>query len=353
MKPELEFAHAMVELGVPVFHARPHQGWCGQCESMREPCHFSKVGFWLPRGWQNTQPDHRLVDRWKPGDALGAVMGVVYDLVDYDTRHDPDGTTFQRLWGRDGTGQRLIPKVYARAGSPSGGRHYFIKSLNVRSMDKLMDGLDIKAGTVNADDFESHGRGYAFIFPTIRLSKKDGQYRTYTARTMPKAPEDEDRSGEELRRTMKEQWQRDHPQADVKGSIIAEWAREHVIGRAIRKMRNTTPGDRDNTLRDKLWLLVNNEATEADYDKLAAAAIETGLDPRLVAQKIQRARMRVTGRLDMTLKKYGTEDARVDTRAGDNDAETWRRVAESEVSEARQRRSTQPVDESEDGPSED
>lgn len=252
----------------------------------------------MPKGWQNTEPDHRLVERWKPGDALGAVMGVVYDLVDYDTRHDKDRSTFQRLWGRDSAGVRFIPKVYARATSPSGGRHYFVKSMDVRSMDGFMAGLDVKAGTKKADEFESHGRGYAFIYPTIRESKTSpGEFRTYTPNGLPKLPDPEDQSGIEFRDAMKQQWNLDHPEPENKGGSISDWARDFIIGRAIKKMKNTAPGDRDNTLRNKLWLFANNGATEADYDRLAQAAIDTGLDERLVHQKIQRAKMRASGRL--------------------------------------------------------
>lgn len=46
----------------------------------------------------------------------------------------------------------------------------------------------------------------------------------------------------------------------------------------------------------------------------------------------------------MTIKKYGTEDAQVETRAEDNDAETWRTVAKSATDDARRQRSEQDKD---------
>lgn len=46
----------------------------------------------------------------------------------------------------------------------------------------------------------------------------------------------------------------------------------------------------------------------------------------------------------MTLKKYGTEDAQVETRPADNDAETWRKVAESELGDARRERPARDED---------
>lgn len=149
----LEAARHLAEAGVPIFLARPTS---------------NKLGFKLPGGWERTKPDPTVVDRWKPGMALCAVMGHVVDAIDVDPRN---GGSIEALVAALG-GE--LPRVYGRASTPSGGEHYLVASLGVRKAQDIVPGVDIQAG--NEDGV---GRGFIFLAPTVRESKIDGLPRSY------------------------------------------------------------------------------------------------------------------------------------------------------------------------------
>lgn len=145
----LGIARMLVKAGVPVFVAHPDPR--------------SASGWALPFGWESTEADPAAVEAWRPGMALCAVTGRTFDLVDVDTYAGGDERTIP------------MPKAYLLAETASGGRHYFVKTLGVGSLDgKVAPGIDIKSGTA-----EGTGRGFAFIAPTVRRSKVDGQPREY------------------------------------------------------------------------------------------------------------------------------------------------------------------------------
>lgn len=141
-------ARELIAAGIPVFVAPPSG----------DPAKGA-AGFRLPMGWEHTRPDPNLLDRWKPGWAVGAVMGHGLDLLDVDPRNGGD----ESLASLRDAG--LIPRVYASASTPSGGRHLFVASLGVRSRDGVRPGLDVKAG------IDGTGHGFAFIAPTVKVSK--------------------------------------------------------------------------------------------------------------------------------------------------------------------------------------
>jgi hypothetical protein len=144
----LEMARDLARSGIPVFVAYPNN---------------SLLGFRLPDKWQTTAPEPRYVDAWRPGAALCAVMGYGLDLVDLDPRNGGDISSL------DGA----MPITYAVAASPSEGWHGYVKSLGVRSRDKVRPGIDIKAGV------DGVGHGFAFLPPTERPSKVTGQIVAY------------------------------------------------------------------------------------------------------------------------------------------------------------------------------
>lgn len=146
----LVVARALAAAGVPVFVAAP------------DPA--SSTGFRLPSNWQQTRPDPAAVDAWRPGMALAVVMGQGLDLLDVDPRSGGD------LSSLNGS----TPASYGAAVTPSGGVHSFIRSLGVRSRDNVLPGIDVKAG-----DATGKGRGFAFIAPTVRVSKVTGQPTAY------------------------------------------------------------------------------------------------------------------------------------------------------------------------------
>lgn len=147
----LDVARGLVRSGVPVFLARPDE---------QEP-----LGYKLPAGWQTFKPSEQVIDQWAPGMALCAVTGHGLDLVDIDPRSG--GTV-------DGV---PMPEVYLMAETPSGGTHFFVKSLGVPSLDGVFPGVDLKSGSADGS-----GRGFAFIAPTVRHSKVTGAALPYVWR---------------------------------------------------------------------------------------------------------------------------------------------------------------------------
>lgn len=173
----LDVARGLVRAGVPVFLAYPDPS--------------VPTGYKPSKGWQQSTADPQVVDAWRPGLALCAVTGHGLDLVDVDPR--AGGTT-------DGV---PMPEVYLTAETPSGGTHFFVKSLGVPSLDGVFPGVDLKSGTPDGS-----GRGFAFIAPTVRHSKVDGRERTYrwvgSVPTVAANTRTDDYSGDALRERVAE-----------------------------------------------------------------------------------------------------------------------------------------------------
>lgn len=150
----LNAARRLAEAGVPLFLAPP---------SSKE-----KIGFKLPTGWEKSKANPAIVDKWKPGWALCAVMGHVVDAIDVDPRNGGTLEALQEALG--GT----LPTVYGRASTPSGGEHYLVATMGVRKTQNIVPGVDIQAG--NADGV---GRGFIFLAPTVRPSKATGEASSY------------------------------------------------------------------------------------------------------------------------------------------------------------------------------
>jgi len=148
----LDIARDMARHGIPVFTAQPDPAGKGT----------GGTGFWLPKAWQQTEPDPSRVDAWRPGMALIALMGHGLDLIDADPRNGAD---------LDGL---PLPVPYGLAASPSGGAHSFVASLGEHSRDNVAPGVDYKGGAP-----DGQGRGFAFIAPTVRKSKVTGEAAAY------------------------------------------------------------------------------------------------------------------------------------------------------------------------------
>jgi hypothetical protein len=132
------------------------------------------LGFKLPEGWERTEADPRVVDRWKPGMALCAVMGHLVDAIDVDPRNGGSLEALVEALGGE------LPQVYGVQNTPSGGQHYLVATLGVRKLQNVVPGVDLQAG--NADGV---GRGFIFLAPTMRESKKTGEMKAYTWETAP------------------------------------------------------------------------------------------------------------------------------------------------------------------------
>lgn len=182
----LAVARGLIEAGVPVFVAQPAvdaqgawqpSGGTGGC------------GYHLPRGWQNSLPDSSVLDTWRPGAALGAVMGHRFDLLDVDPRNGGNSSS-QELRGNG-----EWPRSLGLAATPSGGTHELVAALGVGSRDGVVTGIDLKGGR---DDGSS--RGFGFISPTVKLSKTTGVLQPYRWLKSPDLTTDlrDDKSGETL-----------------------------------------------------------------------------------------------------------------------------------------------------------
>src|SRR5215470_7400951 len=152
----LSAVHALVDMGVPVFLAR-----------------LSRSGDPMPpTGWERTRVDHTVVDRWRPGLALCAVTGVVFDVLDIDPRNGGKGSfdAMADALGEDG------PEVYWRVKTPSGGLHLWVARMGIGSHNGFRPGLDLKGGRADGSS-----RGFVFLPPTVRPSKVTGAAGAYAA----------------------------------------------------------------------------------------------------------------------------------------------------------------------------
>ncbi len=159
----LVVARLLIEAGVPVFRARPALDGSGQWDPLGG---HNNSGYWLPKDWQHTKPDLSVLDRWRHGDALCAVTGHTLDVLDVDPRNGGDATAVE--WKAAGD----WPNVYGIQTTPSGGTHELVAALHIAKTKRY--GIDVQAG---ADDGTS--RGFAFIAPTVRVSKATGEVAPY------------------------------------------------------------------------------------------------------------------------------------------------------------------------------
>lgn len=161
----LLLARNLIQVGIPVFIAKQAISGDGRWDPQGG---HSGCGYWLPKAWQETEPDQRVLDDYQPGDALGMVCGHRVDGVDTDPRSGGDES--RRRLDADG----VMPCVYGVAQTPSGGTHELVVATGVHSRDKLYPGIDVKAGAPDGS-----GRGFLFIAPTRKLSKVDGKLGEY------------------------------------------------------------------------------------------------------------------------------------------------------------------------------
>jgi hypothetical protein len=143
----IETAHALVDMGAPIFCAYP--------DSL-------KGDFMLPRQWPTFRPRHEQVDMWRPGFGLAMVTGVAFDVLDIDPRNG----------GWDGYREletaEAAPETYGLAVTPSEGEHHLIARTHLAKApaSKVAPGVDLQAG-----EDDGTGRGFVWIAPTVRVSK--------------------------------------------------------------------------------------------------------------------------------------------------------------------------------------
>jgi Bifunctional DNA primase/polymerase, N-terminal len=174
---DLDVARRLVAMGVPVFRAQ-----------------LSPDGSPLRPGWQFIEPDIAEVEHWRPGLALCATGGIVFDVLDVDPRHGGI-VSLGRLLAELGDNQ---PEVYAKVQTPSGGWHYWIAALGIGKhvnfgRHSFGGGLDLQGGRPNGGS-----RGLAFLPPTIRPSKVTDEPLPYRWIEAPSQAPSGDASGAKL-----------------------------------------------------------------------------------------------------------------------------------------------------------
>ena len=107
----LSVARELIEAGIPAFVAKPATDSDG---SWIPDGGHNRCGYWLPKGWQRTEPDLGVLDRYKPSDALGMVCGHKVDGVDTDPRSGGDKSRAALEV------ERIMPGIYGKAATPSG-----------------------------------------------------------------------------------------------------------------------------------------------------------------------------------------------------------------------------------------
>jgi hypothetical protein len=164
----LRVAHGLVDLGVPVGVARPAMRdgkwdpFGGTGAKGKRP----GLGYWMREGWEKTRPDHDIVDGWRPGDALFALMNGPLNVLDQDPRNGGDKTA--ELWKAEG----IWPEVYGQQDTPSVGHHDLVASLGIGA--KHPDGgIDLIGSQPDATR-----PALVFLAPTVKASK-DGEISRY------------------------------------------------------------------------------------------------------------------------------------------------------------------------------
>lgn len=252
----LDVARGLAAAGVPLFVAPPCPG-----QTCPRPGHANgKVEFHLPARWQTSRPLVDVVNRWRPGWALCAVMGHRVDLVDVDPRNGGDATRASMMSA--GT----WPRSYGQAATPSGGTHDFIAPLGVGSHDAVAPGLDVKGGAADGTS-----RGFAFIAPTVRVSKTTGQPAAYRWIVPPDLSDMEgDDTGRELAAMVEAARRRPTPSAgtfdlpnkpspwdDIRGALSPEQGgRRRGVLRlacALRGRGGWRPDDAEAFMRATVW----------------------------------------------------------------------------------------------------
>jgi hypothetical protein len=144
-KSALEIPRSLAELGVPVWRAK-----------------LNSEGGPVRRGWQNLTADgsDEEIESWRPGMAMCASTGYVFDVIDHDPRNDSGGRNLRRLLADLGDLEYSF-----KIRTPSGGTHYYIASLGLGRSYHPMPGY---AGV----DIQAEG-ALVFLPPTVR---KGGNY---------------------------------------------------------------------------------------------------------------------------------------------------------------------------------
>jgi hypothetical protein len=272
---DLAVARHLAQLGVPVFVA-----------ALAADGHPERYG------WPGLQPGTDETSLWRPGLALCAVMGHLFDVYDIDPRNGGDVSheAVRKELGAD------VPRVYGRASTPSGGLHLWIAALGIGTRHGFRAGLDVQGAR------HGTGRGLAFIPPTVRPSKVDGVMRPYRWAEPPESPPQDDMSGAALAEliTATHDAKRSAPPSrrecgtEVRATAIGAPYLRAAVAAELARVADAPEGTRNNTLNDAAFALGRFVADgrlngAAVAEALAEAAVHAGLDYPASAATIRSA----------------------------------------------------------------
>lgn len=143
-------ARQLIRYGMPVFPGRVDDEGNPDRDDMR----------WAR--WHRYPADVDILDSYRYGDALAALCGITFDVIDIDPRNGGQFSA-KRMFEELGD---FGPVSYGRVRTPSGGLHIYIASLGIGSHNGILPGIDLKGGFPDGT-----GRGFVFIPPTIRPVK--------------------------------------------------------------------------------------------------------------------------------------------------------------------------------------
>lgn len=253
---DLTFAAALDSVNdVPVFVLRPN------AESGR-----IKGRYAAPKGWERFTHDGNAarLAKVRPGDALAMLCGGVFDVIDYDPRNDPDGSSLARL-----RAEGLVPRPIYVVQTPGGGWHIYVRASGV------VTGLPLLGV-----DYLAHGH-------LVLIPGSEG-YRLLSEGEWPELggfPEDAAARLAALAARRPTLASRSNP-ADL--SVPATDAELALVRGALRKseqaVRSAPEGERNVTLFFEAVWLANYAAGEClDWDEVTATLTEAALEAGLTA----------------------------------------------------------------------
>lgn len=270
----LAIARKLTEHGVPMFLAKPAmtgREW--------DPSGgHNKCGYWLPKGWEQSSADPSVIDAWRPGMALCAVMGKPGPLeaLDVDPQNGGDQSVarVEHLW----------PTVYGTANTPSGGTHDFIASLGVgkHNHGEVAPGIDLQGAKADGT-----GHGFVFLAPTRKLSKASGEIRAYTWIEPPDFARIETEAAD-----------------DTSGAALAARVRDASTRRTIAQGKTTKPSKIDQPRQNFASLLANPPSEGGRNDWLirvaGCLAIKHRDNERTYLAEVEKAAEKIPNRLPDT-----------------------------------------------------
>jgi hypothetical protein len=146
----LSEARKLIRYGMPVFPGRVDD----EGNPDRTDLRWSR--------WNKYPADDSVLDRYRPGEALAALCGITFDVIDIDPRNG-GRFSFNRMSEELGD---MGPVVYGKVKTPSGGIHLYVAAMGIGSHNNFMPGIDLKGGYPDGS-----GRGFVFLPPTIRPVK--------------------------------------------------------------------------------------------------------------------------------------------------------------------------------------